>query len=297
MSAAQPLTTYLELRESAPDGSEGQGLSHQSSGLVLLHVLEVAAYGEPVGGVTVVHDAGDHGARYLSIARSLAESHWAVALPDLRGHGRSEGPRGHSNGWNEVLRDLQAVQNHLAYRLPDAPKVLIGQGLGALYALNFALEKPGELAGLVLLAPRWTPQFEAPKPASGLKKLFKKVSSTDQGRIGNRSALLTNSDAERHLWEADTLVHDTISLRAIAQAEEIAARCRASAALLRVPTLLMHGDKDEIADPAGSRAYRSGQVELCMLEGLAHDLLHERGSDRITAQIAAWLAAKIARVG
>ena len=153
MSKQEAYATYLELRESTPDGEQGAGLSHSSEGLVLVHVLEVAAYGEPRGIVTIVHDAGDHGGRYEELAHALAEKDFAVALPDMRGHGRSEGPRGHSNGLKEVVRDLEEVQNHLAYRLPEAPKVLVGQGLGALYALTYALQKPGELAGLALVSP------------------------------------------------------------------------------------------------------------------------------------------------
>jgi alpha-beta hydrolase superfamily lysophospholipase len=293
MEAAEPLTTYLELRESQEDGSEGSGLSHTSAGLVLLHVLEVAAYGEPRGGLTLVHDAGDHGARYLGAARHFAESHWAVALPDLRGHGRSEGVRGHSLGAREILRDLQAVQDHLAYRLPDAPKVLVGQGLGALQALTFALEKPGDLAALVLLAPRWRPAFEIPKPAGGLMKLFKKPAPTDEGRIGNSAPLLTSSDSERHAWEGDGLVHDVITRRAAEEATRLALRCRAAAAELRVPTLVLHGAQDRIAAPADSEAFRGPQVEFRSVPDAGHDLLHERSSERITADIATWLQARV----
>ncbi len=289
MNAPEPLTTYLELRQSQADGSEGSGLSHNSAGLFLLHVLEVAARGEPRGGVTILHDAGDHGGRYLAAARVLAEHQWAVALPDLRGHGRSEGQRGHSNGWSEVSRDLRAVQDHLAYRLPDAPKVLIGQGLGALYALNFALEHPEDLSALVLLAPRWHPDFQAPKPASGMLRLFKKPAPTDEGCVGNQPSRLTNSDAERHAWGGDPLVHDSISRRAVDQSLEIAARCRGGASQLRVPTLLLHGAKDSISDPAHSRAFQSPCVELRVLDDLAHDLLHERGADRLVDDIVRWL--------
>ena len=222
-------------------------------------------------------------------ARVLAEHQWAVALPDLRGHGRSEGQRGHSNGWSEVSRDLRAVQDHLAYRLPDAPKVLIGQGLGALYALNFALEHPEDLSALVLLAPRWHPDFQAPKPASGMLRLFKKPAPTDEGCVGNQPSRLTNSDAERHAWGGDPLVHDSISRRAVDQSLEIAARCRGGASQLRVPTLLLHGAKDSISDPAHSRAFQSPCVELRVLDDLAHDLLHERGADRLVDDIVRWL--------
>src|SRR5688572_9733239 len=144
--------TNLELRESTDTGEEAAGLSHRSmAGMFLLQVRELAARGEPRGAVTVVHDAGDHSRRYDSLARELANSGWAVALPDLRGHGGSEGERGHSAGIAEVVRDLGEIQDHLAYRMPDAPKVLVGQGLGALYALAFALERADVARGLVLV--------------------------------------------------------------------------------------------------------------------------------------------------
>lgn len=290
MSTAEPLTTYLELRESAADGTEGAGLSHSAKGLVLLHVLEVASHGEPRGGLTLVHDAGDHGSRYLQSARRLAEAGWAVALPDLRGHGRSEGARGHCNGLREVLRDLQAVQDHLAYRLPDAPKVLVGQGLGALYALAFALERPGELSRLVLLSPRWQPSFEPPKAAGGLRKLFSKPSPLDPGRVGDRAEDRTTSDAERHAWSGDAHVHDVITRGAIDCAQQLAQRCRAAGGQLTVPTLILHGSADRISDPADSRAFRSPCATLEIVDGLAHDLLHERGADQLAARIAAWLS-------
>ncbi len=80
--------TNLELRESTETGEQAAGLSHSSmKGMLLLAVLELAARGEPIGAATVVHDAGDTGARYKELAMRLAGAGWAVALPDLRGHG------------------------------------------------------------------------------------------------------------------------------------------------------------------------------------------------------------------
>src|SRR5688572_12599850 len=105
MPTSEPTVTYLELRESNPDGSVAAGLSHTGKGLVLLHVQELAAAGEPRGAVTIVHDAGGHGGLFLGVGRRLAAAGWAVALPDLRGHGNSEGPRGHTHGVQEVVRD------------------------------------------------------------------------------------------------------------------------------------------------------------------------------------------------
>lgn len=208
MSSAEPFVTYLELRESTPEGEQKGGLTHSLAGLVLLHVLELAAAGEPRGAVTVVHEAGEHGGRYLDLARKLAAAGWAVALPDLRGHGRSEGPRGHSNGVREILRDLGDVQDHLAYRQPQAPKVLLGFGLGALWALAYACEKPDSIAALLLVEPRFQPSFELPAKPGGMLKLFKKPDPQATGRLGFGAA----ADP------ADPLRHDRITLRAGEQA-------------------------------------------------------------------------------
>jgi len=289
MSTNEALTTYLELRESTPDGEETSGLSHSSEGLVLLHVLEVAADGEPRGGVTLLHDAGDHGGRYLEAADVLAGGGWAVALPDMRGHGRSEGERGHSNGAKEIVRDVQAVQEHLAYRLPTAPKVLVGQGLGALHAVLFALECPGSVAALVLIAPLLDPRFELPQPG-GLMKLFKKPGPTAAGRVGFTPEALT-ADAERQAaWRSDELVHDVITRRAAEQAVELATRCRAHLGEVDVPVLVLAGGDDSLADPAAARALAGGSVEVRVKDGLRHDLLHEAGARELATEICEWLS-------
>jgi alpha-beta hydrolase superfamily lysophospholipase len=237
MSPGEPFVTYLELRESTPEGEQASGLSHSSAGLVLLHVLELAAAGEPRGAVTVVHEAGEHGGRYLGLAHTLAAAGWAVALPDLRGHGRSEGARGHSNGVKEILRDLGDVQDHLAYRQPEAHKVLLGYGLGALWALAYACERPDAIAALVLVAPRLQPKFDLPARPSGLMKAFKKVGADAPGRLGFGTA----GDA------SDPLRHDVITLRAGEQALEAAAKYAPRVAQLTLPVLNTQSDADVVA--------------------------------------------------
>ncbi len=284
------LLTNLELRDSTETGEEAAGLSHSSmKGMFLLQVLELAAYGEPRGAVTVVHDAGDHGGRYREFAGQLAQQALAVALPDMRGHGGSEGERGHSAGLKEVVRDLNEVQNHLAYRLPDAPKVLVGQGLGALYCAVYALESPGNVSGLVLLSPLHDPSFDLPQPAGGLKKFFKKVGPTSPGTTGYTGDKLTSDATEASAWNSDALSHDTITLRAGNQATEAAA-CLQRLGELGVPVLILHGADDSISSAAKSEALAGGQVTVEVRPGERHDLLHDSGRAEVCARVAEWVA-------
>lgn len=292
---SEPFVTYLELRESTPEGEAGAGLSHSSSGLVRLHVMELAAYGEPRGAVTIVHDAGEHGGRYLALARLLAERGWAIALPDLRGHGRSEGERGHSNGIQEIVRDIGDVQDHLAYRQPDAPKVLIGQGLGAIYALAYACERPEGVAALVMSAPLFEPRFELPRAAGGVMRLFKKVGPSSPGRVGWTVSQLTSDADEARARNGDELVHDVITLRAGEQAREAAGKFQARLAQLALPALIVHGTGDSIASVSTSQRLAGDRIEVRVFEDQKHDLFHETRRVEVAEFLASWLQLMLPR--
>ncbi|MEM9379404.1 MAG: alpha/beta fold hydrolase [Planctomycetota bacterium] len=281
--------TNLELRESTETGEVASGLSHDSmKGMVLLTVLELAARGEPRGAVTVVHDAGDTGERYRSLATDLAEAGWAVALPDLRGHGRTEGPRGHSNGLREVVRDIQEIQDHLAYRMPDEPKVLVGVGLGANQVAAFCAESPGVVAGAVLIAPLHEPRFRRPEAPKGLSKFFKKVTPASEGSTGYGPDDLTSAAAQATAWSASELTHDVITLRAIEEAERTAREHLPKVTSLGVPVLVVHGADDPISDVERSRAMEGDGVEVVVFEG-RHHLLHDRKSAEARRRIVEWL--------
>jgi len=294
MSRTGAFVTNLELRESNPDGTERDGLSHKSEGMFLLHVLELAGVGEPKGSITILHDAGDHGGRYESLAGELAAQGWAIALPDMRGHGKSEGPRGHSWGLAEVLRDIEAVQDHLAYRLPDAPRLLVGQGLGAIYAVAYAAQHPDAVGALVLAAPTLAPRYTPPVKPGGLKGLFAKLGPTSPGSLGHGPAHTTSDPVEQAAIAADPLVHDAITLHTLSHLPRTLTLVRDAFARLPMPALVLAGDADPLLDLAVLRAWVQSKpgAELRVLAGRKHDLFHERESDVLVRDVASWISAK-----
>ncbi len=283
--------TNLELRESTETGEQASGLSHASmKGMVLLSVLELAARGVPRGAVTVLHDAGDCGDRYRDLAMDLAQRGWAIALPDLRGHGRTEGDRGHCAGLAEVCRDVQEIQDHLAYRMPDSPKVLVGQGLGALYAAAFALERPEVVSALVLVAPDGDPQFIEPPVPGGLKKLIgKKAGPRDVASIGWSGDQLSGDSAEAALWASSDLTHDIITRRSIQEAKRAAREFLPRVAQAGVPVLVLHGEADPIASPDGARQLSGDQLTVELLPGQKHHPLQDTDAAATRARIGDWL--------
>lgn len=291
MSASRLFPANLELRETNDEGTPLAGLSHKPGGMFLLFVQEVASQGEPRGAFTFVHDAGDHGGRYEELACALADDGWAVSLPDMRGHGRSEGERGHSGGIEEVVRDLEEVQSHLAYMAPQASRVLAGQGLGALWALAAACEQPAGLVGLVLANPLLEPRFALPQRKGGLSKLFSRVGPRSAGDTGFEAAAISSDERAARAWSADPLVHRKISLRAGEQARLALERYLPRLGTLGIPVLLLQGGSDPLGSPERAKQLAGGSVELRLFEGLRHDLFHEAQSAEVVAALRTWLAA------
>lgn len=283
--------TNLELRASNPDGTEGEGLSHRSmAGLFLLYSLEVAASGEPRAGVCVVHDQGDRGARYRALADELALSGLAVALPDFRGHGESEGERGHSWGVPEMLRDIDSVSDHLAYMMePEAPRFFVGQGLGGFYALCYAIEKPDLVTGLVLAGPTLSPKFDVPEKLGGLRGLFKKVGPTTPGRVGWTVDELTSLEAERAAWRADEKVHDVVTVRTAESVAEGMAKYLPRAGEVRCPVLVLHGADDSVSPVESSAMLERDGVERRVLPGVKHDVFHDAGAEKLIGDVRDWV--------
>ncbi|GGU19428.1 alpha/beta fold hydrolase [Streptomyces daghestanicus] len=105
--------------------------------------------GDPDGagrpGVLLLHGLMGRASHWAATARWLSGRHRAVAL-DQRGHGRSEKPPEDAHTREAYIEDVGAALD----RLGLAPAVLIGHGMGALTAWQFAARHPELVRGLVV---------------------------------------------------------------------------------------------------------------------------------------------------
>ena len=60
----------------------------------------------------LVHGFAEHLGRYQHIAEFFAEKGWRVTAVEFRGHGESEGKRGHTNLVDEILRRLESCNGY-----------------------------------------------------------------------------------------------------------------------------------------------------------------------------------------
>ena len=110
-------------------------------------VLHVHRYGPPTAPqILAIHGLTGHGQRWRTLAtRYLSE--FAIAAPDLLGHGRSSWAAPWTLDANVAalagLLDVEA----------EAPVLVVGHSFGGAVALNLAAARPDLVAGLVLLDP------------------------------------------------------------------------------------------------------------------------------------------------
>ena len=82
---------------------------------------EYFAASSPRGAALIVHGYAEHCGRYREVANVLQASGLATLSFDLRGHGRSDGQRGHVNRYLQYLDDVDAACAELEQRAPRRP--------------------------------------------------------------------------------------------------------------------------------------------------------------------------------
>lgn len=240
--------------------------------------------------VVIVHGLAEHGGRYRHVAEMLAERGYAVMVPDLRGFGVSGGPRGHLRRWEHYLDDLAV--DIAAARSRGLPVVLLGHSLGGLVALSYALG-PRPAPDLLVLS---APAIDADLPRS--KKLAARVLGAIAPRIripnGLRGDQLSTDPTVGEQYFADPLVYTSTTLGLGRLALGAGDTCRRELATLKVPTLVLHGERDSIVPPAVSEPLGSLEVvERVVLPGYRHEVFNEEGGLVAVGRVAAWIESRL----
>jgi alpha-beta hydrolase superfamily lysophospholipase len=278
----------IERREGSFAGARGERLFRQSW-------RDPSA---PARGVLVlVHGLGDHSGLYPTVVDRLVPRGWPVHAFDLRGNGRSPGQRAYVERWRDFRGDLDAFLDVVRAEEPERPLVLLGNSLGGLVALEYALCAPGaaRLAGVVAVAAPLGP-LGVPRALLLLARMLSRVwprysrSSTGLDLTG-----LARDERVIAAALADPLFHRAATARLATETEAAIARVQALAPSLALPTLLLHGGDDRMVPPDGARAFAErartapGGVTYREYPGGYHALLADTGHEPVLDDLERWL--------
>lgn len=248
----------------------------------------------------VVHGFAEHRGRYDALVEELAAAGFAAHRFDLRGHGESQGPRGHVGRFEEYRQDLERVVAEVQDRHGEVPLFVLGHSLGGLVVLDWLLDRGGgprrpAPAGVVLSSPFLAPAFRLPRLAG----LVAQTGSLLLPQLGFRSGIdagdLSHDPEVVRAYREDPQVLDRVSARWFVEVRQAQDRVLAGASGIDLPVLLLLGGADAIADVERSRRLYDvlgGAKQVEVYPGFRHEVLNEIGRERVVADLLAWLDAR-----
>ncbi len=249
----------------------------------------------PRAAIALVHGYADHSGRYLPVLHHFAGLGYAVHAFDYRGHGQSDGRRGHCDHFSDYLSDLDVFLRRVREQSKTLPLFLLAHSHGALVAARYALDHPEveQLAGAILTGAYLRLAFPPPKLKVLLAKVVGRVVPFLPVGLPLDSPMLTHDEAVQKATDQDPLYNRTTTPRWFQESNRAQAEVLARAAEFCWPLLVLHGGADPIAALGAAQEFeaRAGSTDksIVVYDGFLHEVLDEVGCERVWKEIADWM--------
>lgn len=290
---AQLLPNPLRSRKMDNSMRRTESFFESADGLRLYHQQWFAAH--PRAHLIITHGLGEHSDCYDDFARELTDYDLHISAWDLRGHGRSQGPRGAIEDLYVLTQDLEIfVRSILKSVPPQEPVLLMGHSMGALILLKTLLglrehlHRPLILSspflGVALPVPQWK------KAASGvLSQVVPALTLTNEIRYED----LSRDPEKLRRYPRDPLRHDRISAGLYESALQAIESVFFHAEAYAGPIFLVGSESDPVVSSGEMRSFASHFVHpdsrLLMLPGRKHEVFNDLGREEAFAALRPFL--------
>ena len=248
--------------------------------------------------IVVVHGLGEHSGRYTEFGERMAGWGMSTFAVDLRGHGLSDGRRGHVPSFDIYLQELDRFRREVE-GLADlhVPLFLLGQSMGGLIVSRYLEEYNTRFSGGVILSPWLATAMEVPRWKTTLASALSRALPALPFASGLDPAALSRDPEVVEAYRADPLVHDRITPRLFAEVSTAMGLVFQRSDRIREPLLLLMGGADRIVNTERtlifSRQITAPDLTIKVYPGHRHELLNEVDRVTIHRQIRDWIAARV----
>tara|TARA_B100000780_G_scaffold275077_1_gene241080 strand:+ start:678 stop:1505 length:828 start_codon:yes stop_codon:yes gene_type:complete len=254
-----------------------------------LHVQKWNKNVDTKASIFIVHGLGEHQNRYAHMAEFYCSNGFQVYSYDQRGHGKSEGKRGHSPGLQFNLNDLKDVLKTIRTK----KLFLYGHSFGGNVLANFILRnKLLSFKGIILSAP-WLKLSETPSLFDRILARTMNIfypSFTKDKNIDPTSISTIRSSQE--LYKEDPLNHNRISARLFCEFFESGLWALKNAKMLKIKTLIVHGDKDDVISKNGSILFAKnslGKAKYKIFKNTKHEIHNDITQKKLFLFVMKWM--------
>lgn len=252
--------------------------------------------GNPRAWVFLVHGLGDHCARYDHVAAKFAANGIHMLGFDLRGHGRSDGKRGHIQSYDLILQDIDHFLSEISNQAGNLPVYLYGHSLGGGIVLYYAIQRRPAIRGVISTGP----SLEPGEPVSPVKLAIGKTlySLVPKFTMANGLDLpyLSRDRSVVDAYLADPLVTRMVSARLGLDLINTGNWLMEHAAEVNFPLLLMQGGDDHLVSPAATKEFAKNVpqqwITFRLWENLFHEIHNEFEKDQVIQMMVDWMLEK-----
>jgi len=253
--------------------------------------------GQTLAVVLLVHGLGEHSGRYAHVAEHLTERGFAIYTLDHYGHGKSDGHAGFVERFSVYLDGVGALLEKARDEQPDVPFFLIGHSMGGLIAATYLLDNQDAFTACVLSGPALKTDQAPPALLLALNRLLSKLVPT-LPMIQLDVSGVSRDPAVVDAYVSDPLVfHGKLSARLIAELSATMDDTLSRAGEIRIPLILLHGERDVLTAPSGSQEMfdnvSSDDKTLKIYPGLFHEIFNEPEKETVLLEMSAWLEAQL----
>ncbi len=242
--------------------------------------------------ICLLHGLGEHSERYRPMAAVFNHAGHALLTFDLRGHGRSQGRRGHAPNYSALMSDIKGLLGKAGERYPDLPCFLYGHSLGGNLAIHYALKHKPAIAGVVTSAPLFRTAFKPPAWKTALLNALHAFHLNLTVSSGLDQRALSRDFHVVRLYQDDPMVHERITPALAVDMLRSGKWNLKHAAEFPLPILLMHGEADRITSVEASIEFAAHVEHRCTLriwDGCYHELHNEPEKEKVFDCVLEWI--------
>ena len=246
--------------------------------------------------ICLVHGLGEHTSRYEHVAEAFSKDGYAMYGFDLRGHGRSGGPRGHFPSIEAVMQDIDLLFEQARKRYPGLPLLLYGHSLGGILVLHYGLKRKPTVKGVIVTSPGLHTALESQTAKIMAAKILGLLIPTVSLPSGLDASAISHTQAVVDKYNHDPLTHDKVSLGFGRVMLGVTKWTLEHAGEFSIPLLLMHGKEDRIAFPSSSIEFAAALKDKCTLflwDDGYHELHNEPEQAEVFKTTQIWMDARL----
>lgn len=242
--------------------------------------------------ILLIHGLGEHSGRYHDWAIRFVNDNYAVLAIDLPGHGNSWGKKGRIKNYSLLIEAISLLIAKTKELFPGIPYVLYGHSMGGNLVLRYTIKTKKQQGAIIASSP-W---LKLSKRPSIWKILAARIIAFICPALTFPSGI--NADYLSHdknivkAYTSDPLVHDRISVSLFFGIQEASRIIYRNKQKINIPLLILHGSKDNITHPRGSKIFANGTgryTTLRIWENGYHELHNDTDKDQVYNFIIQWI--------